>query len=143
MTEPSKNPDVEQRTDDSEFLDIARDPALARLLRKQLETLAKGNSGEILAEMASEVLAGRIGLREAVRVTAYDEALTSAAGKFQEGWDSMTELERSEAEKEGARVLRLQQEEIEQESLSRNASEMRPGGNARESRHSSKGWSLY
>ncbi|MFI5657887.1 hypothetical protein [Streptomyces sp. NPDC051684] len=143
MTDSSGSPRGQQHIDDSEFLEIARDPALARLLRKQLETLAEGRSGKVLAEMASEVLAGRIGLREAVRVGAYDEALTSAAGKFQEGWDNMTEFERSEAEKEGSRVLSQQQEEIDQERLSQNPSGTRNGDFRGGNRHSSKGWSLY
>ncbi|MFZ3560234.1 hypothetical protein [Streptomyces sp. BH055] len=143
MTDSPRSLRGEQHTDESEFLEIARDPALARLLRKQLEKLAEGRSGNVLAEMASEVLAGRIGLREAVRVGAYDEALTSAAGKFQEGWDNMTESERSEAEKEGARILRQQQEEIDQERLSQNPSGTRNSTPRGESRHSSKGWSLY
>lgn len=122
---------------EEEFLPIARDPAAARLLRKQLEVLADGKGGEVLAEMAKEVLSGRIGLREAVRVGVYEEELVRNVEKFQRSWDEMSEEERSNAEKEGVRFLQEQRDEIEQERRAR----MR--GVQNESRHGGGGFSVY
>ncbi|WP_310729172.1 hypothetical protein [Streptomyces sp. N2A] len=131
------NKDNELRVGDDEFMSVTRDPAMARVLRKQLEALADGKGGDVLAEMAREVLSGRIGLREAVRVGAYEEELVQNVGKFQQKWDEMSAEERSQAEKEGARFLEEQRAEIEQERRER----------AREtqtkSRHSVGGFSLY
>ncbi len=51
---------------------MGRDPAVARPLRKQLETMADGRAGVVLAEVAIEVLSGKISLRDAVRVGPYE-----------------------------------------------------------------------
>ncbi|MFG2135857.1 hypothetical protein [Streptomyces sp. NPDC048650] len=119
-------------------MDIARDPALARLLRKQLEGLAEGKGGDVLGEMAKEVLSGRIGLREAVTVGAYQEELAAGIGKFQQKWDEMSEAEKMEAEREGASFIRQQQEEIDQER--REAARPQSGHRGH---HSGGGWSAY
>ncbi|WP_432000023.1 hypothetical protein [Streptomyces sioyaensis] len=125
------------RVGDEEFLPIARDPAMARVLRKQLEVLADGKGGDVLGEMAKEVLSGRIGLREAVRVGAYEEELVRNVEKFQHSWDEMSEEERSNAEKEGAKFLQEQRDEIEQERRAR----MR-GAHDR-GRHAGSSFSVY
>ncbi|MFF9477263.1 hypothetical protein [Streptomyces sp. NPDC014733] len=107
--------DDDPRVGDEEFLPITRDPAMARLLRKQLEVLADGKAGEVMQEMAREVLSGRIGLREAVRVGAYEEELVKHVDTFRGKWDEMSEAERAHAEREGAKFLEEQREEIARE----------------------------
>jgi len=139
MTGRSGAQDDERRVGDEEFLSIARDPALARLLRKQLESLTDGRAGAALAEMAKEVLSGRIDLREAVKVGAYEQELLASADKFMQKWDEMSDQEKSQAEAEGAMLLRQQQDEIDQERRERQQP-MRPGS---QSRHNAKGWSAY
>ncbi|MFG2399087.1 hypothetical protein [Streptomyces lydicus] len=129
--------DSEPRVGDDEFVPLTRDPAMARMLRKQLEVLADGKGGEVLAEMAREVLSGRIGLREAVQVGAYEEELVRNVGSFQQKWDEMSAEERAHAEKEGARFLQEQRAEIEQERRER-------GREAQaKSRHSAGAFSAY
>ncbi|GAB7030636.1 hypothetical protein AB0G35_25035 [Streptomyces sp. NPDC021749] len=122
---------------DDEFVPITRDPAMARVLRKQLEALADGKGGDVLAEMAREVLSGRIGLRDAVRVGAYEEELVRNIDKFQHKWDEMSAEERSQAEKEGTRFLQEQRAEIEQERRER------ARGTQAKSRHDAGGFSVY
>ncbi|MFJ6606824.1 hypothetical protein [Streptomyces lydicus] len=127
--------DSEPRVGDDEFVPLTRDPAMARMLRKQLEVLADGKGGEVLAEMAREVLSGRIGLREAVQVGAYEEELVRNVGSFQQKWDEMSAEERAHAEKEGTRFLQEQRAEIEQERRGREAQA--------KSRHSAGAFSAY
>ncbi|MFE4575246.1 hypothetical protein [Streptomyces chartreusis] len=140
MTRRDSNQDDEPRVGDEEFISIARDPAMARMLRKQLESLADGKAGAVLTEMAKEVLSGRIGLREAVRVGAYEQELLASAEKFERKWNELSEQEKSQAEAEGARLLREQQDEIDQERREQQEQSARPGV---QSRHSGKGWTAY
>jgi hypothetical protein len=140
MAERGSTQGDEPRVGDEEFISIARDPAMARLLRKQLESLADGRAGGVLAEMAKEVLSGRIGLRDAVRVGAYEQELLTSAEKFERKWDEMSELEKSQAEAEGAKLLRQQQDEIDQERRDRLEESPSPG---RQSRHGANGWTAY
>lgn len=65
--------------------------------------------------MAQELLSGRVGLREAMRVPAYSEALGERIRTFREDWEQMSP-EEQEAQKEGAyRFIEAQNEEIEWE----------------------------
>ncbi|MGW7573993.1 hypothetical protein [Streptomyces sp. NPDC054765] len=132
----SKNDD-EPRVGDDEFVPLTRDPAMARVLRKQLEVLADGKGGQVLAEMAREVLSGRIGLREAVQVGAYEEELVRNVGTFQQKWDEMSAEERAHAEKEGTKFLEEQRAEIEQERRERGRETQA------KSRHSAGTFSAY
>ncbi|MFE7272664.1 hypothetical protein [Streptomyces sp. NPDC057623] len=139
MAERDSTHGDQPRVDDEEFVSIARDPALARLLRKQLESLADGRAGAVLAEMAKEVLSGRIGLREAVQVGSYEQELLATAENFERKWDEMSELEKSQAEAEGVKLLRQQQEEIDQELRDRQDEASGP----KRAGHSANGWSAY
>lgn len=129
----------DRQVDDSEFLDIAPDPAEARLLRKALQQLADGGAGEALQEMAREVLAGRTGLREAVTIPAYAEQLTAKARVFQEEWDQKTDEEREAWAAEGRQ--RIEQERAEMAEEQRAQQQRRPG--QRPPRHDGRGWSPY
>ncbi|MEV5241528.1 hypothetical protein AB0K89_20845 [Streptomyces cinnamoneus] len=77
-----------------EFLAPGRDREQARVVHKALQHLAKGGAGAVLQEMAREVLSGRVGLREAVRVGAYADALGEHAHLARRAWEDMPEEER-------------------------------------------------
>ncbi|MFJ5535374.1 hypothetical protein [Streptomyces sp. NPDC093261] len=108
----------EHQVGDEEFLDIAKDPARARALRKSLQRLADSKD-ETLREMAREVLAGRVGLRQAVRTRAYREALQEKAGMGMRAYERMNAEERSAAEAQGLMQLDAYQKEIDQERVER------------------------
>ncbi|GHF66561.1 hypothetical protein GCM10010218_55180 [Streptomyces mashuensis] len=88
-----------------EFLAPGRDAAQARIVHEALRHLAAGGAGEVLQEMAREVLSGRVGLREAVRVGAYAEALGERARAVGEVWRAMTPEERERRAEEARRDL--------------------------------------
>lgn len=108
--EPS-SPEV----DDREFQNENRDRVQARALRKQLQQLAQGGAGAVLQEMAKEILSGRVGLREAMRVPAYAEALGERVRTYRESWERMTPEERERQLSEARRFLEAQRQEIERE----------------------------
>lgn len=107
---------------DSEFQSEYRDQVQARALRKQLQQLAMGGAGKALQEMAGEVLSGRTGLREAMRVPAYADALGERVRTFRRAWDGMSPEERERQKSEAQRFLEAQREEIEQETRGRGSS---------------------
>ncbi|MER5452202.1 hypothetical protein ABT065_42340 [Streptomyces sp. NPDC002764] len=125
---------------DEEFLDIAKDPARARALRKSLQRLADSRD-ETLREMAREVLAGRIGLRQAARNGAYREALSEGAKAGMRAYDRMSAEERLAAEAEGRRQLDECQGEIDRERAERQGERAR-GRKGGEAPHESRGWRL-
>lgn len=113
--------------DDAEFLDIAKGEAEARQLRRTLETLVEHGNGTV-KEMARDVLAGRIGLREAVNVSSYSEALVETARPFREKWEEMSDAERHQLAAEGERQL---EEERRQLASERAEKQFREGGSHR------------
>jgi vacuolar-type H+-ATPase subunit I/STV1 len=125
---------------DEEFLDIAKDPARARALRKSLQRLA-GSGDETVREMAREVLAGRVGLRQALRTGAYREALHERAEIGMRAYEQMSAEERSAAEAEGLRQLDEYQEEIDRERAERQREQGR-GKRGGPAPHQSRGWQL-
>ncbi|MFG2094970.1 hypothetical protein [Streptomyces sp. NPDC048612] len=130
----------EKQINESEFEEVTKDPAAARALRKSLETLAGGGAGDTLKEMAREVLSGRIGIREAVNVPAYSEALIANTQSARDEWTAMSDSERESRADEGERYLEEQRNEIEEECRSRPL-----GGKSsqRKPRHSGSEWSLH
>lgn len=133
---------AEREVGDEEFLDIAKDPARARALRKSLQKLAEDGRGGALQEMAREVLAGRIGLREAVQNSAYREALSQRASRGFQAIGEMSEADRRAAEEEGQRRLDEYQREIDEEHRRRQAegpNRTRQDGGGR---HSGRDWRL-
>ncbi|MBC9723664.1 hypothetical protein [Streptomyces sp. TRM68367] len=127
----------DKKVDESEFLDIAKDPAEARALRKALEQLATGSAGDVLKEMSQEVLSGRVGLREASSIPAYAEAVSERNHDSLKAWDEMSEQKRAAKAAEGERYLGELRQEITEERDVKNARD------SEKSRHSGKGWSLY
>ncbi|MFJ9040252.1 hypothetical protein ACIRF8_27185 [Streptomyces sp. NPDC102406] len=89
------------RLDRATYMDLTDDPVQQRLLRKAMETFRRGDAGPVLKEMAQEVLAGRVGLREATRVSAYAEAVIERGREFRERWDRMSDREREELARSG------------------------------------------
>lgn len=134
MNRPDRQTDAE--VDDAEFLTDTRDRVQARALRKQLQQLAGGEAGGTLQEMAKEVLAGRVGLREALRVPDYAEALGQRVNTFREAWERMSPEEQKAQRDEAQRFLDAQRDEIEHEQ----DEQQKPAG--RPSKHSSRGWQL-
>ncbi|MEV4739187.1 hypothetical protein [Streptomyces sp. NPDC049555] len=85
-----------------EFVTPGRDKARARVVHDALRQLATGGAGDVLQEMAREVLAGRTGLREALQVGAYADALMERFVQARAAWERLPEQER-EAHAEQAR----------------------------------------
>ncbi|MEV5748308.1 hypothetical protein AB0L00_10855 [Actinoallomurus sp. NPDC052308] len=72
---------------EKELADITRgDIARTEIMRAALRQLARGSGGPVLQEMAREVLAGRLKLRDAVKTEAYGQALF---GDYQEFWQKI------------------------------------------------------
>ncbi|WP_433828775.1 hypothetical protein ACQP2E_05455 [Actinoplanes sp. CA-015351] len=78
---------------------------LARELRRNLETLRDGVAGPALAEMARDVLGGRISLRDVTRTSAYSGPLLQAMETFQEHQAGLSDEERAEAITEATQRL--------------------------------------
>lgn len=92
------------------------DQVRARALRKTLQKLAGSQqAGGPLQEMAREVLAGRVGLREALRVGAYAEALGEKVAEGRRAYEQQSPEERRSQEEAARAYLAEQREEIEQE----------------------------
>ena len=95
------------------YIDLSRDPVQQRLLRKALEVFREGRSGPVLQEMAREVLTGRVGLREATHIPAYAEAVIEGTQQFARRWERLSDAERHELAREGARQVRLEEGDLE------------------------------
>ena len=89
-------------------LDVTQGSTQATLLRKSLEQLRNHSSNSAVKEMADDVLADRISLRDAANVEAYGEAFAEESQNFKEYWDSLSNVEREELAAEGGK---LEQEE--------------------------------
>jgi hypothetical protein len=80
------------------FMEIAGgDRGLAKLLLESLKKLEDGAGGPVMQEMARDVLAGRIGLREAANSSAYADAFQESMRAFQRWADEVgpEELQRA------------------------------------------------
>ncbi|WP_310726526.1 hypothetical protein [Streptomyces sp. N2A] len=117
---------------DEEFMSLARDEAKARMLRKIMQNLSRGNEGDPLTEMARDVMSGRKGIREAIREAPQDESLLVRFETFQQRWDSLSESDRLAAEREARSYLEEQRQEIVTErEASQRASSTPPRHSAR------------
>nr|WP_221375821.1 hypothetical protein [Actinoplanes polyasparticus] len=87
MTDDNLNRDLEQ---------MAGNPATARAIKSALDRLKNGAAGSDLAEMARDLLDGRIQLRDLGKSSAYAEPLTEAVGGFQQWQAALTDEERRE-----------------------------------------------
>ena len=76
---------------------MAGSPELADELRRSLERLRDGVAGSELAEMARDVLSGRITLRDVARNAAYAGPILQAIERFQEYQEGLSDQERAQA----------------------------------------------
>jgi hypothetical protein len=81
------------------------DPARQRLLRESLRALAGGAGGSALQEMARDVLAGRVGLRDAALSRYYGAELRPHAEQSIERWQRLSEQERARLVASGAAAM--------------------------------------
>ncbi|MEV3858027.1 hypothetical protein AB0J38_27310 [Streptomyces sp. NPDC050095] len=86
-------------------MDLTDDPVQQRLLRQSLEVFRRGDAGPVLKEMAAEVLAGRIGLRQATQIPAYAEAVIDRGQECRMRWEALPESERDGLVREGERLV--------------------------------------
>ncbi|MFI6880936.1 hypothetical protein ACIBL6_46540 [Streptomyces sp. NPDC050400] len=98
-------PETPPPLDRAAYMDLTDDPVQQRLLRKALEVFRQGGGGPVLKELAQEVLAGRIALRDAVRIPAYAEAVLDQGHEFRTRWESMPDSEREALACEGERQV--------------------------------------
>ncbi|MGW1071790.1 hypothetical protein [Streptomyces sp. NPDC002537] len=94
-----------------EFLTPGRDRAQARAVREALQAMAKGGAGEVLQEMARDILSGRTGLREALRVGPYATALTERVRAAHAEWRRMPAADRERHMAEARRLLAARNEQ--------------------------------
>lgn len=95
----------EQYVGFEEFVTRGRGADRARALHGALQKLASGSAGDVLQEMARDVLTGRVGLRDAVRVGAYAEALGEGTRALRTAWQELPEEERARYVDEARRAL--------------------------------------
>ncbi|MFE1763574.1 hypothetical protein ACFW81_05065 [Streptomyces angustmyceticus] len=107
-------------------MDLAKDEARARMLRKMLKNLAQGDERDPLAEMARGVMSGRQGIREAIDGLPRNESLEVRFDAFQQRWDAMSESERLAAERESSAYLEEQRREIKAEREAAQRSDVTP-----------------
>jgi hypothetical protein len=86
---------------------MSGNPATARAIRTALERLKTGAAGKDLAEMARDILDGRLHPRETGRSDAYSIPLLDAVTQFHQWQDDLTEDERQEHLREARRQLGL------------------------------------
>ncbi|MGW2367806.1 hypothetical protein ACWCZ5_19760 [Streptomyces sp. NPDC001667] len=98
----------EQEVGHEEFLAPGRDRAQARAVRRGLQEMAEGGAGEVLQEMARDILSGRIGLREALRVGPYATALAERVRAAHAEWGAMPAADRERHMAEARRFLAAQ-----------------------------------
>ncbi|MET8679864.1 hypothetical protein ABZW18_20355 [Streptomyces sp. NPDC004647] len=127
----------ERQIGDADLTNITGgDEVRARALRKTLQKLAGSEqAGGALQEMAREVLSGRVGLREAMRVNSYAEALGERVAQARQAYEELPPEELERQQEEARRFLEAQREEIEEERR-----EERGGSSGRPPRHSGGDW---
>jgi hypothetical protein len=71
-------------------------PALTRQLKASLQRLANGLGGPVLAEMARDVLDGRISLRDVTRSYAYADAMATVMDGYRKWHVQLSDRERQQ-----------------------------------------------
>ena len=89
---------------DHELDRMAGSPALAKALKKQIMALRDGVAGPELAEMARDLLDGRIGLRTIASSDAYRQSLTEATSNYQDWYENLDESQRTSLAAEEQRL---------------------------------------
>ena len=81
---------------DDELLRMAGNPNLALAVKAALERLSNGAAGEELAEMATELLAGRASLRDIGSSEAYAARIADGFAEFRKWQSALRPEEREE-----------------------------------------------
>jgi hypothetical protein len=90
---------------DQELDRVAGSPALAKAVKKQIIALRGGAAGPQLAEMARDLLEGRIGLRAIAESDAYAQPLIEATNKYQAWYEELDEDERKNLTDSAQRLI--------------------------------------
>jgi hypothetical protein len=90
---------------DQELDRTAGSPALAKALKKQILALRDGVAGPQLAEMARDLLDGRIELRTIASSDAYAQPLTEATSRYQAWYENLDEDQRTNLAAEAQRLI--------------------------------------
>ncbi|WP_438485573.1 hypothetical protein [Streptomyces sp. S186] len=110
----------ERQIQDEDLMDVAHDQEQAHRLRKALKVLAENpNVGGKLQEMAQEVLAGRLGMKEAIETPGYMDALGDRLDKIRHDAENQTAAEREESRAKFAEWQKKQEEEEDRERAER------------------------
>ncbi|MDX3098706.1 hypothetical protein PV703_19435 [Streptomyces sp. ME01-24h] len=97
---------------DADLMDVADDPAQARRLHRALRTLADNPRVDgALKEMAREVLAGRLSMREALGSGAYLGALGERMAELKRADERLTPEQRAAQEERARRWFGQQADE--------------------------------
>ena len=89
---------------DQELDRMAGSPALAKVVKKQILALRDGVAGPQLAEMARDLLDGRIGLRTIASSDAYAQPLTEATASYQAWYENLDGSQRTSLVAEAQRL---------------------------------------
>jgi hypothetical protein len=96
-------------------LDIATDPAMAKLLHEELRRAASAKDEDSLrAEIAREILEGRMRASEVGQWSFYREALLTAVDDFLRWRDSVSDSEYAEYERRASEYVESVRRELEQ-----------------------------
>jgi hypothetical protein len=88
-------PDVTQESPlDHELDRMAGHPGLAKAVMANLAQLSRGVAGPDLAEMARDLMDGRIDIRTVARSSAYAEQITNATVTFEQWYSELSPEER-------------------------------------------------
>jgi hypothetical protein len=90
---------------DQQLDEIAGSPALAKAIKRQIMALRDGSGGTQLAEMARDLLDGRIELRSIASSDAYAEPLTEATSRYRTWFENLDEDQRTSLAAETQRIL--------------------------------------
>ncbi|MGG2459070.1 hypothetical protein ACO0M4_04440 [Streptomyces sp. RGM 3693] len=112
----------ERQIQDEDLMDVAHDQEQAHRLRKALKVLADNpHVGGKLQEMAKEVLAGRMGMKEAIETPRYMDALGDRLNQMRRAAEDQTMEEREESRAKFADWQQKQEEEEDRERAERDA----------------------
>lgn len=77
------------------------------MLREMLKRLELGGGGDILQEMAADVLAGRISLRSAVSASCYADVLEAGMVRFAQWYETQSSEEIARSVDDVAQLLNI------------------------------------
>jgi hypothetical protein len=100
------------------FMGLAHgDPALAKLLHESLKNLAQGVGGPVMQELARDVLAGHVDLREVAGTSAYADAFRESLNRLSQWQAEVGQEETARLAAEAERGTASLREELERGSV--------------------------